>query len=363
MKRQTSFKKAFSILLMLIFTISAGVTVSANDDEAYEYMNCQYYYSKPYIFYIGMNSSDKVKKSHDSIDITLSDKTNITVWYEEGLEANIKDKAVNTALADALERCRKDDKDMKYPILFEMENVGKTSPEQLAEQYYKDGNIAYYSAVLPFADRKTQLSCIKKAYDENEAGFFSISLDILDSPGIAKRYAGKAYADNEVGIFSICLNSLNDKNEAGKLIDTYAEKSYNDGKLGFFSILSGEMDDKLLKNWYDRAEKDGRTSFKSLCGYDDDWNDDFEFGPDSETLKEYEKYGVTFKDGHYLYNGAPVRYFLDIQKQRSDSSFMAATVETNPKGKADIKIVRDKNGDVTGAEKLTEKEIKEYFGD
>ncbi|MDE6746788.1 MAG: hypothetical protein K2J72_09135, partial [Oscillospiraceae bacterium] len=64
---------------------------------------------------------------------------------------------------------------------------------------------------------------------------------------------------------------------------------------------------------------------------------------------------------HYYSNGEPVRYFLDVQHSRSSET--KATVETNPKGKADIKIVRDKNGKVTGAEKLTAKEIKKYFGD
>ncbi|MDE5860381.1 MAG: hypothetical protein K2H23_08400 [Oscillospiraceae bacterium] len=59
-------------------------------------------------------------------------------------------------------------------------------------------------------------------------------------------------------------------------------------------------------------------------------------------------------------NNEPVRYFLDVQ--RSDSSTTIATVETNPNGKVDIKIVRDKNGNITGVEMLTAKEIEKYFG-
>ncbi|MDE6592784.1 MAG: hypothetical protein K2K57_06970, partial [Oscillospiraceae bacterium] len=345
------------------------MTVSAaNDDESYDYMSCQYYYSKPYIFYIGMNTSDKIKKSHDSMDITLSDKTTMTVWYEEDLKADIKDKAVTAALAEALVSCTKDNDKAKYPIIIGMENVGNNTPEQLTGQFYKDDNIGYFSAVFPFADKQTRASYLKKAYDDNKTGFFSVALNNMNSIGVTKRYGGKAYAVGNIGIFSICLNTLEDRDEAEKFADIYAEKAYTDGKLDFFSVITEKMDDRTLKKWYDRAEKDGRSSFKSICGYDNDdrdcgsddwnfWDNEFAFGSDSETLKEYEKYGVTFKDGHYYYNGEPVRYFLDIQRQRSDSSFMAATVETNPKGKADVKIVRDKNGDMTGAEKLTEKEI------
>ncbi|MDE6710577.1 MAG: hypothetical protein K2J76_08815, partial [Oscillospiraceae bacterium] len=131
--------------------------------------------------------------------------------------------------------------------------------------------------------------------------------------------------------------------------------------VAFFAVLIGEMDEAPVKAWYDRASKDGKMSFKAICDCDydfDDWDEDFS---DSTTVKEYAKYGVTYKDGHYYYNNEPVRYFLDVQ--RSDSSAAIATVETNPKGKADIKIVRDKNGNITGVEKLTAEEIEKYFGD
>lgn len=121
------------------------------------------------------------------------------------------------------------------------------------------------------------------------------------------------------------------------------------------------MDKDTVKAWYDRASKDGKISFKAICGCDDDFDDWDEKFTDDTTMKEYAKYSVTYKEGHYYYNNEPVRYFLDVQ--RSDSSATIAAVETNPKGKADIKIVRDKSGNITGVEKLTAKEIEKYFGD
>lgn len=271
MNAQTGFKKLFSILLVLIFTVNAGVTVSAaKDDEAHEYMSCQYYYGKPYIFYIGMNTSDKIKKSYGSINVTLSDKTNMTVWYEEDLKSNIKDKAVTAALAEALVSCKKNCNEARYPIIIGMENVGDYTPEHLTERYYKDDNIGYFSSVFPFADKQTRASYLKKAYDDDKAGFFSAALNNTDSVGAAKRYGSKAYAVGNIGIFSICLNTLEDRCEAEKFADIYAEKAYTDGKLDFFSVLSGKMNGRTLKKWYDRAEKDGRSGFKSICGYNDD---------------------------------------------------------------------------------------------
>lgn len=121
------------------------------------------------------------------------------------------------------------------------------------------------------------------------------------------------------------------------------------------------MDEDTVKAWYDRASKDGKISFKAICGCDDDFDNWDEKFTDDTTMKEYAKYSVTYKDVRYYYNGDPVRRFSDIHSKTSSS--LTATVETNLKGKVDIKIVRDKNGDITDVENLTVKEIEKYFGD
>ena len=220
---------------------------------------------------------------------------------------------------------------------------------------------------------------MKKAYDEYSAGFFTVSLDTLENAGLTKKYLGKAYKDGQIAFFSICLDKLedvlNDK-DFGALVNTYAEKAYKDSPLAFFAVLSDRMDRDTVGAWFDRAVKDGKVAFASdfdeywvdfddyWADFDDAWNDFNDKWSSYENYvnsSDYAKYGVTYKDGHYFYNKEPVRYFLDVQ--RSDSSAKIATVETNPKGNVSIKIVRDKNGNITGVEKLTAKEIKKYFGD
>lgn len=378
-----AIKKFFAVFFVLLITVTAAMpaaSVSAVTDKSgrveYNYSR-QCFYSKPYIFEIGWNISDKTEKSLGSKKVALSDKTSMTVWYEDGLKSDISDKNVAAALADVLDRIKEEDSKLSKPVVEKIKNTGNASPETLVKQYYKNDDIAYYAAVLPFADSKTQRAYLKKSYDDGDAAFFSVSLNALDNTGLAKRYLGKAYTDDDIALFAICFNSIKDNNasEARTLADTYAEKAYADGRVAFFAVLTDEMDEDTLKAWYDRASKDRKTSFKAICDHDDDdddfddWDfDDWDFRDDwdekftdSTTVKEYAKYGVTYKDGHYYYNGEPVRYFLDVQ--RSSSSTTIATVETNPKGKADIKIVRDKNGNITGVEKLTAKEIKKYFGD
>ena len=363
-----ALKKIFAVFLVLLVTVTAAmpaVSVSAITDKSgrveYTYSR-QCFYSKPYIFEIGWNISDKTAESLGSKKIALSDKTSITVWYEDGLKKDMSDKNVAAALADVLNRIRAEDPKLSRPVALEIKNTGNASPETLVKQYYKNDDIAYYAAVLPFADSKTQRAYLKKSYDDSDAAFFSVSLDALGNIGLAKRYLAKAYRDDDIALFSICFNSLKDSaaGEASALVNTYAEKAYADGRVAFFAVLADEMDEDTVKAWYDRASKDGEISFKAICDCDndDDWDENFS---DSTTVKEYAKYGVTYKDGHYYYNSEPVRYFLDVQ--RSSSSTTIATVETNPKGKADIKTIRGKNGNITGVEHLTAKEIKKYFGD
>lgn len=363
-------KKFFAVFFVLIFTVTAALP--AMSASAYSY-SCQAFYGKPYIFEIGWNISDKTAKSYESAKVALSDKTSMTVWYADSFKKDMSDKNVTVALADVLNRIKADNSEFSKPIVLNIENVGDTSPEKLVKRYYKNDDIAYYAAVLLFADGKTQQAYLKKAYDDDDAAFFSVTLDVIGSTEITKTYLDKAYKDENIALFSICFNRLEDVlsgREFNALINKYAEKAYADGRIDFFAVLAGEMDDDILEAWYNRADRDGRAVFKNICDYDDDdnnfgaWKDDWDWDDDWEWAaipQEYADFGVTYKDGHYYYNGELVRYFLDVHRRPSESRY--AAVKSNPNGKVSIKIVRDKNGNITGVKKLTAKEIEKYFGD
>lgn len=74
--------------------------------------------------------------------------------------------------------------------------------------------------------------------------------------------------------------------------------------------------------------------------------------------EEYRKAGVTTKGKDYYYKGKLVNVFLDM---RPNKSFY--TLNMNPAGTVSIKIVRGKDGKITGVSYLTEAEILELFGD
>lgn len=288
-----ALKKFFAVFFVLLTAVTAAMpaaSVSAVTDKSgrveYNYSR-QCFYSKPYIFEIGWNISDKTAKSLGSKKIALSDKASMTVRYEDGLTKDMSDKNVAAALAEVLNRIRAEDPKLSKPVVEGLINTGDASPETLVKQYYKNDDIAYYAAVLPFADSKTQRAYLKKSYDDGDAAFFSVSLYALDNTGLAKRYLGKAYTDDDIALFAICFNSIKDSNasEARTLADTYAEKAYADDRVAFFAVLTDEMDEDTLKTWYDRASKDRKISFKAICDHDDDdddfdcWDfDDWDFG-------------------------------------------------------------------------------------
>lgn len=239
----------------------------------------QCYYSKPYIFDICWNISDKTANLYNRKNIDIDDKNTITVWYGNGLKKRLNDKGVALALADVLGRISAENSKMEKPMVIGIINVGNASPKTLVKQYYKSGDLACFDAVFPFADSKTQSMFLKKAYDDESAAFFSICLDNLDDNSVERyieKYAAKAYDDESAAFFSICFDYL-DSSAAGKHIQKYAEKSYNDNRLAFFSVLSYEMSNEQLEFWFDRASEDGKISFKALCECDDydDWDNDF----------------------------------------------------------------------------------------
>lgn len=379
--KKTYCRKFLSVLFVFIFTVTAALpamsarAITEKGGAEYSYSR-QAFYGKPYIFEIGRNISDKTAKSYGSAKITFSDKTSMTVWYEDGLEKDMSDKSVTAALAETLKRIKAENPELSKPLVLSIEKAGN-DPEKLVKQYFGDDDILRYAAVLPFADGKIQQAYLKKAYNADDAAFFSVTLDVIGNVGITERYLGKAYRDDNIALFSICFSSLEDVlsgKKFGALTDTYAEKAYADGRIDFFAVLAGEMDDDILEAWYNRADRDGRAVFKNICDYDDDdnnfgnWEDDWEWDWDDDwnwdqtaIPQEYADFGVTYKDGHYYYNGELVRYFLDVHRRPSESRY--ASVKSNPNGKVSIEIDRDKNGNITGVKKLTAKEIEKYFGD
>lgn len=86
----------------------------------------------------------------------------------------------------------------------------------------------------------------------------------------------------------------------------------------------------------------------------DGWEEELE----KKQMEEYRAVGVTKEGKNYYYQGQLVNVFLDM---RPNYSFY--TLDINPAGTVNVKIMHREDGQITGAAYLSEEEFAELFGD
>ncbi len=202
---------------------------------------------------------------------------------------------------------------------------------------------------------------IDRYYKAGSLPLFEITFPGLNETA-QKTWLAKLYADGDFAFFSVAVRGL-DANSP--LLANFAEKAYTDEENAFFSILTDCMDEAELELWLDRALEDGNWAFQSLLF--DKLNRSGEFdGLEEKQQKEWAKAqtaeyraaGVTMDGKDYYYQGQLVNIFSDIRANKS-----VYTLNMNPKGTVNIKIVRDAENKITGVSYMTEAEVIELLGD
>lgn len=88
-------------------------------------------------------------------------------------------------------------------------------------------------------------------------------------------------------------------------------------------------------------------------------SDDLEKALDEKLTEEYRMAGVVQKGKNYYYEDQLVHIFLDIHKP--DERFY--TLNMNPAGTVNVKILREEDGKIIGAAYMTDSEVTELLGD
>ena len=203
---------------------------------------------------------------------------------------------------------------------------------------------------------------IERYYKADSLPLFEITFPRLDE-NAQRTWLEKLYAESDFAFFSVAVRGLGSNSP---LLADFTEKAYTDEEMAFFSTLTDRMDEAELELWLDRALEDGNWAFQSMLF--DKLNRSKEFDELEEKqqkewaeaqMAEYEKAGVTMVDEKtYYYQGQLVNIFLDIRKE---GSFY--TLNMNPKGTVNIKIVRDAENKITGVSHMTDAEVIELLGD
>lgn len=291
--------------------------------------------------------------------------------------------------------------------------AGLDRPEQTAwmTKIYEDGNYAFFSVAASVLETDGDLvtAFAEKAYAGGAAGHFSILADRMSEETLAL-WLERAKKDKQFAFQSILYNKLGMDSELdelkawldtlqavqykaagvtiegrdyyykGELVNIFLDLHRPDNSINTLSMNpKGTVNIKIVRN--EKGDITGaaeltQEEIEELFGEDDDqdwdwdedWDDeDWDWDWDNEKWAEEEKrlaeeyaaHGVIKQDGkNYYYQGRPVYIFLD---RRTDGGGLY-TLNMNPEGTANIRIVRDKSGKITGVAELTREEIKELFG-
>ncbi|MDE6420823.1 MAG: hypothetical protein K2K87_09890, partial [Lachnospiraceae bacterium] len=209
--------------------------------------------------------------------------------------------------------------------------------------------------------REDYASQAERYYEAGSVPLFQIAFSRLDETA-QEKWLDKIYADGDIAFAAAAIDLLG---EDCAIVQRFAERAYEDANVAFFSRLVMHMSENTLEMWLDKALEDGGWAFQSILfnALDrDDEFDDLEKKREEEWAKaqmaEYQAVDVTIDGKNYYYQGQLVNIFLDI---RANKSFY--TLDMNPDGVVNIKIIRDADNVITGVDYLTEAEIIDLFDD
>ncbi len=210
-------------------------------------------------------------------------------------------------------------------------------------------------------------SQIERYYGEGSLPLFQIAFSRLDAKA-QEQWLDRIYADQRIAFWGAVVSRLDGD---CALVQRYAEKAYQDSNVAFFSVLAMQMREEALELWLDRTLEDENWRLQSVLfnAIDkddwDDWDDEFDNLKETQEqkwveaqLSEYRAVGVVVDGKRYYYQGQLVDIFLDI---RPNKSFY--TLDMNPAGTVNIKILRGEDGTITGVSYMTDAEVAELFGD
>ena len=216
---------------------------------------------------------------------------------------------------------------------------------------------------IPKADGEDAASRAQRYYASGSLPLFEIAFSELNE-NAQMTWLEKLYGNNDdIAFFSVAVSEL----PAGSSLPAdFAEKAYGDGEIAFFSVLTDYLSERELEAWLERAEADEDWAFQSML-YDalgrgaefDELEEKQEKEWEKEHIAKYEAVGVATNGKNYFYQGQPVHIFLDVV--RPDRSLY--TLQMNPSGTVNIKILRNGENEITGVAYMSEAEVTELFGD
>lgn len=216
-----------------------------------------YYYQNNYIIGIRWQNYDDTVTYPEIIQFELNKTykvafTNDTVSYS-------KNRDVLDGIEKSLPAFNNFDhlnvKDEIY-IITEIQGPYVSTADELAEEFFKEDNLAYFSAVIPNTERTTMLTLAEAAYEQNRISYYSVLNEILTDGIDYDEMAERSYRDRKIDFFSIIITKASVQKKAELL-----NLSYKEGEVSFFSVLEDKMNDvinydEMTENAYNNRKID-----------------------------------------------------------------------------------------------------------
>lgn len=130
--------------------------------------------------------------------------------------------------------------------------------DALSEQYYQEQQVAYFAVLVNGMSETKRLELLNRSYEEDKNEFFAQILYHVDHINY-EEWADKAYQDNRIDIFSVLSYEMDESQ-----VNAYANKAYHDDQIEFFSVLVYLLEDEDLNALREKAQKDKRPEYTAV---------------------------------------------------------------------------------------------------
>lgn len=170
------------------------------------------------------------------------------------------------------------------------EDGNGSKAESLAEQFYNDRRVDYFSVIAAELSSSKKSAFLQRADQDNRVDFFAVLMDdqeeqmnwdesgeryyqekridfftvVMDAMSNTKRMElfDRSYQDKQIEFFAVLMDYSDESTLA-----EYAERAYQDNNISFFSVVIYELPDETGAAYRERAQRDGKLSFYAMLGY------------------------------------------------------------------------------------------------
>lgn len=235
----------------------------------------------------------------------------------------------------------------------------------LAERIYENDEISFFSIVAEQMSDEEKETWLNQAMEDEKNNFQSALLDQLlrgdEKSALQEQWNAALRRDYEkVGVTSDGRNYYYNGELVNVLLDMQTDKKnykidkyvLNANPEGTINIMIGRRENGEIKTVEIMTPEEAEGILNAHTDKSVKLMDEMEEKEWVEKqAEEYRAAGVTIEGKDYYYQGQLVHTFLDI---RANKSFY--TLNTNPKGTIDIRIVRDENNAIQEVVPMTEEE-------